>query len=134
MSSDAIRLSELSSVSLVVSRIEGVETVVRANWPVRTYTIVDQAAPGADRTAITEIDAYKVVHTIDLPPAVIDHEVYAAMEREMAALIDEQVVQAISGGYPPGYDHRTGMPGALTSNPKPSPYGNIIDLDMPEVA
>jgi hypothetical protein len=42
---------------------------------------------------------------------------------EMKKRLDEEIERTMFGGYPPGYDHRTGMPGTLKFGFQGCPHG-----------
>lgn len=68
-----------------------------------------------------------VLDTSDLP--VLTEAEVLRLREHMAARMAVETELVMLAGYPPGYDHRTGMPGALHLDAKPSRYGRIIDFD-----
>jgi hypothetical protein len=54
-------------------------------------------------------------------------EIDASIVAEMTRQIDRMIKDMVCGGYPPGYDLRTGMPGTLKPRGRSGcPHGCVV--------
>lgn len=106
----------------------GIGDTLRVTLPVFQGTF--DTNPAASKEV--EMSPYTLTQTVEIDMSAVPKltpEEEASLHAAFSKIVEAETFRVLTGCYPPGYDRRTGMPGAYHPDAKPSPYGVIINLD-----